>query len=63
MKVINIHAFPRFVEHYDTIPVSILNTWEDCLKDSGINSPVFYENTYNLEITDEEYTWFILKWS
>jgi hypothetical protein len=63
MKVINIFDFPKFVNYYDAISFTIYKTWEDCLKDSGINSPVFYENTYNLEITDEEYTWFILKWS
>jgi hypothetical protein len=63
MKTINIFDFTKFTDHYGPNTNPNLLTWEDCLRDYGIKNPVFIEDTFTVELTDEEYTWFILRWS
>ena len=60
MKELDIFKYPKFMDHYG--PLSEFKTWAYCLIDTGIKDPR-YISTLCFYITDEEYTWFVLRWS
>lgn len=63
MKQIKIVDFPKYRAEfrYDEY-----NTWEESLKANGYPSATAKPDTLYgnvLELSDEEYTWFVLRWS
>jgi|LakMenEpi03Aug12_release.lakeMendotaPanAssembly.Ray.scaffolds.fasta_scaffold801261_3 hypothetical protein len=60
MKYFNLLEFPKFLEEYE----SDSGTWYDSLKRAGYSSvdqhgPFGRENSYSM--SDEHWTWFILR--
>jgi hypothetical protein len=63
MKLINLYYFPKFEKefYYDG-----QCTWEDSLIANGFNSAIAgpdLSTPWEVLVSDEEYTWFVLRWS
>jgi len=61
MKELNLMTYPKFMDHYG--PNDSFDTWVECLIDAGIKDPCISTGLIFNNITDEEYTWFVLRWS
>jgi|688.fasta_scaffold124106_9 hypothetical protein len=61
MRIINILDFEKFTDYYSE--KWQFNTWDECLRDTGIKQIAWIDDTFQIEITDAEYTWFVLRWA
>jgi hypothetical protein len=63
MKQFKISNFPKFVEYaYSNPELNNLNQWDEILAAAGFKTAI-YKGINSWCMDDEEYTWFVLRWS
>jgi hypothetical protein len=59
----NLRDFPKFWRYYSRIAED-KRSWIYCFHDDGFPSvKQVAQSWYTVEMDDDEYTWFVLKWS
>ena len=61
MKTINIYNFPKFMDAWD-LPQYAGMSGGECMRALGFKSARYMGGNY-WGLSDEDYTWFILRWS
>jgi hypothetical protein len=65
MKNIDIYKFEKFIAAWQSEPYSRLKG-DECMRQMGFKSAmyeIFSKDNKSWQLSEEEYTWFVLRWS
>jgi hypothetical protein len=64
VRILNISVFPKYKHHcYFNSEYDQFHCWASCLVHDGFTSAHYSFEEYQLQMSDEDYVWFVLKWS